>query len=106
MANGNSFQTLFNDFMIRVHGDDFTPVKPHGNVGDGGMDGHFVLNDTVYQCYGADNGHVLDITRVCRKMRNDFESRSPFATGIPVPPLSSRKEFFDVSWKTKMGRDG
>jgi len=73
MANGNSFQTLFNDFMIRVHGDDFTPVKPHGNVGDGGMDGHFVLNDTVYQCYGADNGHVLDITRVCRKMRNDFE---------------------------------
>lgn len=73
MANGNSFQSLFNDFMIRIHGDDFTPVKPHGNVGDGGMDGHFVLSDTVYQCFGAENGHVTEIGRVCKKMHDDFE---------------------------------
>lgn len=73
MANSNSFQALFNDFMIRVHGDDFTPVKPHGNVGDGGMDGHFVLSDTVYQCFGAEGGSVTEIGRVCKKMRDDFE---------------------------------
>ncbi|UIY23552.1 hypothetical protein LZK76_17415 [Rhizobium leguminosarum] len=59
--------------MTRVYGDDFIPIKPHGNLGDGGMDGHFMMNGTVYQCYGAENGHVLRHDYVCKKMKDDFE---------------------------------
>lgn len=74
MVNGNAFQALFNDFMVRVHGDDFTPIRPHGNLGDAGMDGHFTMNGTVYQCYGAENGHVIRHSEVCKKMKTDFET--------------------------------
>ncbi|MGR9191051.1 hypothetical protein [Rhizobium leguminosarum] len=71
MTHGDGFQDLFNDFMLRVHGDDFTPIKPHGSQGDGGMDG--ALGNDVFQCYGAENGHVIDAARVCRKMTADFD---------------------------------
>ncbi|MND84888.1 hypothetical protein D3C80_767890 [compost metagenome] len=71
MTHGDGFQELFNDFMLRVHGDDFTPVKPHGALGDGGMDG--ALGNSVFQCYGAENGHVIDAARVCKKMTTDFD---------------------------------
>ena len=70
MTHGDGFQALFNDFMLRVHGDGFTPVKPHGSQGDGGMDG--ALGNDVFQCYGAENGHVINAARVCKKMTADF----------------------------------
>jgi hypothetical protein len=104
-SSGDSFQRLFEDFMTRVHGEDFVPVRPHGNVGDGGLDGYFCLNDTVYQCYGAQNGHVAQISRIQRKMHADFQracDTSPamkhwkfahnLVDGVPRPLLDTLQE--------------
>jgi hypothetical protein len=73
-ANGNEFQNLFSDMMERVYGDDFVRVKPHGNIGDQGVDGCFFCADTIFQCYGAVDGKVQRLTDVAAKMRSDFDT--------------------------------
>lgn len=72
-ANGDAFQTFFSALMGRVHGDAFVPVRPHGNLGDGGVDGYFCSDDTVYQCYGALGGLVHDLSYVREKMKTDYQ---------------------------------
>lgn len=80
-ANGAEFQKLFSDIMERIHGDDFIRVKPHGNLGDDGVDGYFFHDGIVYQCYGAEDGKTQRLTEVGRKMRDDFHT----AVNGPTP---------------------
>ncbi|OWK25144.1 hypothetical protein AJ87_14030 [Rhizobium yanglingense] len=63
-ANGNAFEAL-QRIMERIHGDDFIRVKPHGNLGDDGVDGYFLHDGIVYQCYGAEDG--------CRQQHHEAE---------------------------------
>jgi hypothetical protein len=70
--NGDAFQSFFSDFMGRLHGDEFIPVRPHGRFGDGGNDGMFGLGGGLYQCYGALNGSLRDINAVKAKVQKDF----------------------------------
>jgi hypothetical protein len=81
-ASGEAFQQFFNDFMGRVHGDEFVPVRPHGNLGDDGVDGMFGLGGTVYQCYGARNGAVSDVGRVCGKIERDYATAKDSNPGM------------------------
>ncbi|MEZ2130980.1 MULTISPECIES: hypothetical protein [unclassified Sinorhizobium] len=73
-CGGNEFQKLFSDIMQLVHGDDFIRVKPHGSLGDEGVDGYFLIGDIVYQCYGAEDGKVQKLSAVGEKMVGDFET--------------------------------
>ncbi|OCJ11214.1 hypothetical protein A6U86_22305 [Rhizobium sp. AC27/96] len=73
-SNSTSFQKFFAEFMGCLYPDDYIPVKPHGSLGDGGMDGYLRSSDTLYQCYGAENGVVNNIYNVIDKMKADFET--------------------------------
>lgn len=81
-ANGNAFQKLFSDIMERIYGDDFIRVKPQGNLGDDGVDGYFLHEGIVYQCYGAEDGKVQRHTEVGQKMRDDFHKALASGTRI------------------------
>lgn len=72
-VHGIGFQDFVGAFMGRLYPDDFIPVKAHGRLGDGGNDGFRLSDGTLYQCYGAHNGHVHDINYVCAKLEEDFE---------------------------------
>ncbi|ANL39521.1 ABC-three component system protein [Rhizobium phaseoli] len=73
-STSTSFQKFFADFMGCLYPDDYIPVRPHGSLGDGGMDGYLRSSDTLYQCYGAENGVVNNIHNVIGKMKDDFDT--------------------------------
>uniref|UniRef100_A0A9E7ZZS4 ABC-three component systems C-terminal domain-containing protein n=1 Tax=Bosea sp. NBC_00436 TaxID=2969620 RepID=A0A9E7ZZS4_9HYPH len=73
-SDGKSFQDFFSEFFSRLYPDDFIRVRPHGNRGDGGVDGFRQSDGTVYQCYGAREGYVHRIDSVSDKMKADFET--------------------------------
>lgn len=73
-SDSKSFQDFVGDFFGRLYPGDFIRVRAHGNLGDGGMDGFRQSDGTLYQCYGANNGHVQDIKPVCEKLKQDFET--------------------------------
>ena len=72
-VHGIAFQDFVGSFMGAIHPDDFVRVRAHGRLGDGGNDGFRLSDGTLYQCYGAYNGHVQDIKYVCEKLGEDFE---------------------------------
>ena len=53
-SKGSSFQTLFEEVMVRVS-DDFVRVKPHGNIGDRKNDGFRSGEGIYYQVYAPEN---------------------------------------------------
>ena len=72
--SGDAFQDFFSKVMERRH-KDFVKIQAHGPKGDEGVDGLFLADGkTIYQCYGAKNGHVIDSTYVCNKIRKDFDT--------------------------------
>ncbi len=71
--HGVAFQDFLSDFMGILHPGDFIRVKAHGRLGDGGMDGFRQSDGTLFQCYGAHNGHVQNHKHVCEKLAEDFE---------------------------------
>jgi hypothetical protein len=73
-SDSKSFQDFVGDFFGRLYPEDFIRVRAHGNLGDGGMDGFRQSDGTLYQCYGAHNGHVQDIRPICEKIKQDFET--------------------------------
>lgn len=108
-ANGGAFQKLFSDIMERIYGDDFIRVRPHGNLGDDGVDGYFLHEGIVYQCYGAEDGKVQRHTEVGQKMRDDFHTALTSGTrirewrfthnllsGLPKPLLDVLNELVEI----------
>lgn len=73
-SSKEGFQTFLGEFMERVYPDDYVRIRPHGNKGDGGRDGYRRSTNTLYQCFGADNGHVTRIDSVCKKLKSDFKT--------------------------------
>ncbi|MBY3249903.1 MULTISPECIES: ABC-three component system protein [Rhizobium] len=71
-SHGTAFQDFLGEFMGRIYPGDFVPIRAHGRLGDGGMDGYHKSTDTLYQCYGARNGAVVDVASVREKMVEDF----------------------------------
>lgn len=73
-CHGIAFQDFVGNFFGALYPDDFIRVTAHGKLGDGGMDGFRQSDGTLYQCYGARNGHVQDVRHVCDKLKDDFET--------------------------------
>lgn len=73
-AKGSAFQDLAADVLARVHGDNFVPQCPWGAKGDLSCDGYLKDPETVFACYGPENGG--DVSRapdVVAKAKLDFE---------------------------------
>ncbi|TAV22620.1 hypothetical protein [Rhizobium ruizarguesonis] len=66
------FQSFFSELMTAIHGPDYVGVTPHGSHGDGGVDGYHLPDHSVYQCYGALNGHTFGIAYIKQKILSDF----------------------------------
>jgi hypothetical protein len=71
-SSRTQFQAFHADFMSRLYPEDYIRVSAHGGLGDGGMDGYLRSTNTVYQCYGADNGRSFNVASVTRKMIQDY----------------------------------
>jgi hypothetical protein len=69
---GDEFQDFFSKVMQKKHGDDFVRVRPFGQKGDKGCDGHLQSSGAVYQCYGALNGDKGKVDYLIGKMADDF----------------------------------
>lgn len=71
-SHGNAFQTFFSDVMSSLHADDFVRVKPFGKLGDKGCDGYLLSTGQLFQCYGALNGETKQVSKLVKKMKEDF----------------------------------
>jgi hypothetical protein len=68
-SNATEFQTLFTRIMEQAHTNDFTQVRPWGNIGDQKCDGWLASEKRLFQVYAPN-----DFTRVKteEKMDEDF----------------------------------
>lgn len=86
-SDGQKFQDLFVRIMQRSN-KDFSPVKPHGNVGDRKNDGFDKVKGIYYQVYAPENIDIK-ITDAVNKLKEDFEGLKSFWSNIyPI------KEFY------------
>lgn len=86
-SDGHKFQDLFVKIMQKSNSD-FSPVKPHGNVGDRKNDGFDKVKGTYYQVYAPENIEIK-VTEAVSKLKEDFEGLKSYWSSIyPI------KEFY------------
>lgn len=73
-CSGNAFQDFFSVVMGQLHGDDFIRVRPFGKLGDKGCDGYLNSTGQLFQCYGALNGETKQVSKLSKKMTDDFST--------------------------------
>ena len=71
-AKGIEYQHLF-ERVMQYHDRNFTPVKPHGNVGDRKNDGYNRHSGQYFQVYAPENPAAVDAPhKAAQKAANDF----------------------------------
>lgn len=69
---GDSFEKLFGDIM-RSYNNNFTPIRPYGNIGDMKNDGYIRGEGIFFQVYGPMENTSVAIQIAKKKIREDFE---------------------------------
>lgn len=118
-ASGGALQALVSSLLARLHGDNFVPQCPWGAKGDLTCDGYLRDPQTIFACYGRENGvggrRVGDIVD---KVRSDYRGAaanwpamkawvfvSNIVDGVPAP-VTQALEALQAGTGVKVGYFG
>lgn len=77
-AKGTAFQKLFEKVMV-YRSSGFTPIKPHGNIGDRKNDGYIRSEGRYFQVYAPEDPESShSVATAASKAANDFEGLKAF----------------------------
>jgi hypothetical protein len=116
-CNGDAFQDFFSVVMGQLHGDDFVRVRPFGKLGDKGCDGYLNSSGQVFQCYGAMNGETKQVSKLTKKMTDDFGTAAAklaaimrewhmvlnLIEGVPTEAITTLKRLETANPRLKFG---
>lgn len=116
-CNSDAFQDFFSVVMGYLHGDDFIRVRPFGKLGDKGCDGYLNSTGQLFQCYGALNGETKQVTKLIKKINDDFAKAVAnlaaimrewhmvhnLVEGVPIEAVTSLKALETANPEIKFG---
>jgi hypothetical protein len=77
-SKATAFQQFFEALMLRAYRGDFSPVKPHGNIGDLKCDGFRHSDGVVFQCYAPKDFKLAELQK---KIKEDYDGAAKHWAG-------------------------